>query len=127
MSKDARYCFYVTLTSCTSEESSETMYYLMQFTLSWRWHSICYPYPVCSTSFQRNYVRILLRLSLENRELLEAVVTVQQFCQNTVSLRVQGLAAMEPIRGNCGKREQCTVDANTLGAPLPKRPRHAKH
>ena len=53
--------------------------------------------------------------------------TVQQFCQNTVSLRVQGLAAMEPIRGNCRKRERCAIDADSLGDPLPKRPRHAKH
>ena len=43
--------------------------------------------------------------------------TIQQFYQNTVTLRVQ---AMEPITGNCGKRERCTVDANSFGAPLPK-------
>ena len=30
--------------------------------------------------------------------------TVQQFCKNTVSLRVQGFAALEPLRGNCRKR-----------------------
>ena len=53
--------------------------------------------------------------------------TVQQFCQNTVSLRVQGLAAMEPIRGNCGKWERCAIDADSLGDSLPKRPRYAKH
>ena len=52
--------------------------------------------------------------------------TIQQFCQNTVSLRVQGLAVMEPIRGNCGKTERCTIDTNSLGAPLSKQPRHAK-
>ena len=52
--------------------------------------------------------------------------TVQQFCQNTVSLRVQGLAAMEPIRGNCGKWERCASDADSLSDPLPKRPRRAK-
>lgn len=53
--------------------------------------------------------------------------TVQQFCQNTVSLRVQGSAALDPVRGNCGKREHCTIDANLLSAPLAKRPRCTKH
>ena len=53
--------------------------------------------------------------------------TVQQFCQNTVSLRVQGLTAIESIRGNCGKRERCASDADSLSDPLPKCPRRAKH
>ena len=46
--------------------------------------------------------------------------TVQQFIDNTVSLRVQGSAALDPVRGNCGKRPfEMTVDEE----PLPKRPR----
>ena len=46
--------------------------------------------------------------------------TVQQFIDNTVSLRVQGSAALDPVRGNCGKRpSEMTVDEE----PLPKRPR----
>jgi hypothetical protein len=32
-------------------------------------------------------------------------LTVQAFCTNTVSLRVQGTAALNPVRGNCRKRE----------------------
>ena len=44
--------------------------------------------------------------------------TVQQFCHNTVSLRVQGSTALEPVRGSCRKRSTCTTDIidNT---PLP--------
>ena len=53
--------------------------------------------------------------------------TVQQFCQNTVLLRMQGSAFLEPVRGNCGKRERHTTDAISLSAPLTKRPRRAKH
>lgn len=53
--------------------------------------------------------------------------TVQQFCQNTVFLRVQGSAALDPVRDNCGKRERYTIDANSLSAPLAKQPRCAKH
>ena len=46
--------------------------------------------------------------------------TVQQFIDNTVSLRVQGSAALDPVRGNCGKRPlERAVDEE----PLPKRPR----
>ncbi len=48
---------------------------------------------------------------------------VQQFCSNTISLRVQGSAALEPVRGNCGKR-LCTTDTDCLSEPLPKRPRN---
>ena len=49
--------------------------------------------------------------------------TVEQFCKNTVSLRLQGSAALEPLRGNCGKRlvQNSNVDLNV---PLPKRARH---
>ena len=32
---------------------------LLQFTLLWRWLKVCYPYPVCSTFFQRNCAKIL--------------------------------------------------------------------
>ena len=53
--------------------------------------------------------------------------SVKQFCLNTVSLRVQRSAALEPIRGNCGKRqvsdENCDED---LSEPMPKRPRCSK-
>ena len=50
--------------------------------------------------------------------------TVKQFCDNTASLRVQGSAALEPIRGNCTKRKHSslsTVDCTSL----PKRPRYS--
>lgn len=53
--------------------------------------------------------------------------TVRQFCLNTVSLRVQGSAALEPVRGNCGKRPtSSSVDDDDLSKPLPKRPRYSK-
>ena len=46
---------------------------------------------------------------------------VKQFMDNTVSLRVQGSAALEPARGNCQKRaSSCNVPDNT---PSPKRKR----
>lgn len=51
--------------------------------------------------------------------------TVQQFCKNTVSLRVQGSTALKLSRGNCRKRpgdNTITVD----NAPLPKRRRNRK-
>ena len=53
--------------------------------------------------------------------------SVNQFCLNTVSLRVQRSAALEPIRGNCGKR-QCSTISNVkdLEIPLPKRPWKSK-
>ena len=49
--------------------------------------------------------------------------TVKQFCDNTVSLRVQGAAALNPLRGNCRKRptEQAIPIDET---PLPKRKRY---
>lgn len=50
--------------------------------------------------------------------------TVQQFCKNTVSLRVQGSAALEPLRGNCGARPASSRD--DLSEPLPKRARYSK-
>ncbi len=46
--------------------------------------------------------------------------TVQQFIDNTVSLRVQGSAALNPVRGNCRKRR---VESTFDNKPLPKRPR----
>ena len=51
--------------------------------------------------------------------------TVQGFCSNTVSLRVQGSAALEPVRGNCEakKKEDSFYE---LAAPLPKRKRLSK-
>ncbi len=56
--------------------------------------------------------------------------TVQQFCKNTVSLRVQGSAALEQLRGNCGARStssSSTDDVSDLSEPLPKRVRHSEH
>ena len=54
--------------------------------------------------------------------------TVCQFCYNTVSLRLQGSAALEPVRGNCGKRPVCSnLDVVELSKPLQKRPRQSKH
>lgn len=53
--------------------------------------------------------------------------TVKQFCLNTVSLRVQGSAALEPIRGNCGKRPASgEISEKDLSEPIPKRPRCSK-
>lgn len=51
--------------------------------------------------------------------------TVKQFCDNTVSLRVQGSSALEPIRGNCGKRDINSI-ASVDSTPLPKRPRYSR-
>ena len=45
--------------------------------------------------------------------------TVQQFCDATVSLRVQKSAALEPMRGNCKRRTDIVMDET----PLPKRKR----
>ena len=53
--------------------------------------------------------------------------TVHQFCLNTVSLGVQGSAALEPVRGNCGKRQCSTSSSDMFRKPLPKRPRYSKH
>ena len=51
--------------------------------------------------------------------------TVQQFSDSTVSLRVQGSAALDPIRGNCRKRnsKNKTHDIIIDEMPLPKRRR----
>ena len=48
--------------------------------------------------------------------------TVQTFCNNTVSLRVQGTAALKPLHGNCRKRKENHVIA-VDETPLPKRKR----
>jgi len=52
--------------------------------------------------------------------------TVQQFCKNTVSLRVQGSAALEHLRCNCGKISISGTDNSIadLSASPPKRPRN---
>ena len=48
-------------------------------------------------------------------------LSVNQFCLNTVSLRVQCSATLEPIRGNCGKRQCRTIsNVKVLEIPLPK-------
>lgn len=51
--------------------------------------------------------------------------TVQDFCKNTVSLRVQGSAALDPIRGNCKRQLNYDPYVND-STPLPKRPRKSK-
>ena len=38
--------------------------------------------------------------------------TVQGFCSNTVSLRVQGSAALEPVRGNCEAKKLMILSMN---------------
>ena len=49
--------------------------------------------------------------------------SVKEFIDNSVSLRVQGSAALEPLRGNCSRKRQhrpLQVDET----PLPKCPRN---
>ena len=46
--------------------------------------------------------------------------TIKQFLDNTVSLRVQGSAALNPVRGNCRKRKLERIVDDT---PLPKKHR----
>ena len=53
--------------------------------------------------------------------------TVQQFCDNTVTLRVQQSAALEPLRGNCRKRSRPVDCALVDETPLPKRSRKTNH
>ena len=54
--------------------------------------------------------------------------SVHQFCHNTISLRLQGSAALEPVRGNCGKRPTSSnLEVVELLKPLQKKPRHSKH
>lgn len=50
--------------------------------------------------------------------------TVKTFLDNTVSLRLQGSVALDPVRGNCRKRKQ--VKQLVDETPLPKRKRKAK-
>ena len=47
--------------------------------------------------------------------------SVKEFLDNTVSLRVQGSAALEPLRGNCTRKRNSTPIADDT--PLPKRKR----
>ena len=51
--------------------------------------------------------------------------SVKEFLDNTVSLRVQGSAALEPLRENCSRKRNAPmiIDSN----PLPKRKRSKKH
>ena len=46
--------------------------------------------------------------------------TVQQFCDSTVSLRIQKSAALEPLRGNCRRKTTSIIVDET---PVPKRKR----
>ena len=52
--------------------------------------------------------------------------TVKQFCLNTVSLRVQGSAALDPVRGNCSRKRCSRPELDTLCEPLPKRARYSR-
>ena len=49
--------------------------------------------------------------------------SARQFLDNTVSLRVQGSAALDPVRGNCRKRKQMKESTSIDETPLPKRRR----
>ena len=44
--------------------------------------------------------------------------TVRQFITNTVSLRIQKSAALDPIRGNCRRKRQTNILVDD--APIPK-------
>ena len=48
---------------------------------------------------------------------------VYQFINNTQSLRIQGSVALQPLRGNCRKREQINEENLITSEPLPKRKR----
>ncbi len=51
--------------------------------------------------------------------------TLKQFLDNTVTLRLQGSVALDPVRGNCRKRrreKEILIDET----PLPKRKRNIK-
>ena len=47
--------------------------------------------------------------------------SVQEFLDNTVSIRVQGSAALEPLRGNCTRKRKLPLMVDDT--PLPKRKR----
>ena len=50
--------------------------------------------------------------------------SARQFLDNTVSLRVQGCAALDPVRGNCRERKQIKNTQSVIDeTPLPKRRR----
>ena len=51
--------------------------------------------------------------------------SARQFLDNTVSLRVQGSAALDPVRGNCRKRKRIKKNTQFVidETPLPKRRR----
>ena len=52
--------------------------------------------------------------------------TVKQFCDSTVSIRVQRSASVNAVRGNCRKRHAEKDDIQVDETPLPKRKRHSK-
>ena len=51
--------------------------------------------------------------------------SARQFLDNTVSLRVQGSTALDPVRGNCRKRKRIKESTQSVidETPLPKRRR----
>ena len=50
--------------------------------------------------------------------------TAKNFLDNTVSIRVQGSVALDPVRGNCRKRRRAGKEIDET--PLPKRKRTSK-
>ena len=53
--------------------------------------------------------------------------SVKEFVDNTVSLRVQGSAALEPLRGNSSSRKRRADSVHLDDNPLPKRSRSRKN
>lgn len=51
--------------------------------------------------------------------------SVKEFLDNTVFIRVQGSAALEPLRGNCSRKRKAPMTVSD--DPLPKRKRSSKH
>lgn len=49
--------------------------------------------------------------------------SIKEFIDNAVSLRVQGSAALEPLRGNCSRKRK-SGPLQVDETPLPKRPRN---
>lgn len=50
--------------------------------------------------------------------------SIKEFLDNTISLRVQGSAALEPLRGNCTRKRNSKLII--YDTPLPKRRRSTK-
>ena len=91
----------------------------------------CLVFQECSSCFRRSFARIQLNPFLGSRGKQRAAggrcdnPTVEQFCVNTVSLRVQGSAALDPVRGNCKSRKRICTSVD-VSEPLTKRARRSK-